>query len=252
MKTFFTTAILQLILLHASAQVTVRGTVYDNSKVNFVENVRVVSSGGMFAVTDSLGHFEIPVFENDSLSFFFNNKFTQQFAVSNISNLHQFDISLRIPVKSKYSVLKEVILYANTHKQDSLENRQTYADVFDYHRPGIETSIAPGGAVGADVNELINIFRFRRNRNLKNFQQRLQQQEEDKYIDYRFNKTFVRRVTGLNTVALDTFMVWYRPSYLFAKSSSEIVFNQYVLNSFYAYNKMVPRIFPALKPEEHY
>jgi hypothetical protein len=240
------TGILSLLSFYVvSAQLTITGTVYDKSKINYVENVRVVSSAGIFAITDSLGRYSIPVTEMDSLTFIYNNKPTQQFAVKSIANPRQFDISLHLNIKGKYSVLKEVIVYSKSYKQDSLENRQTYADVFEYKKPGISTSINPGGAVGADVNELINVFRFRRNKNLKAFQQRLEKQEEEKYVDYRFNKLFVRRVTGLTSPALDSFMVWYRPSYFFASQANEITFNQYILDAFYRFKNIMPLIFPA-------
>lgn len=238
-----------LTLQIAKGQQSVSGTVFDKSKTNYVENVRVVSSGGMFAITDSLGKYSILVAETDSLNFIYNNKPTQKFAVKSIANPRQFDVSLHISIQGKYSTLKEVIVYAKSYKQDSIENRQTYADVFSYQKPGIQTSITPGGAVGADVNELINIFRFKRNRNLKSFQQRLEQQEQEKYVGYRFNKLFVKRITGLSGNALDSFMVRYRPSYFFTSNSSEISFNEYVLNAFYRYQIIMPVLFPAKKEE---
>lgn len=220
------------------AQIVVSGRVLDNTKQNYVESAQVISTGGMFSVTDSMGRYAITVHLQDSIYFIYNNKPTQKFPVKTISNYSDFDISLRIPVKGKYSVLKEVVVYSKSFKQDSLENRQTYADVFDYKKPGISTSIAPGGAVGADVNELINIFRFKRNKRLKAFRARVEEQENDSYINYRFNKTFVKRLTGLESPALDSFMVWHRPSYEFTANSTEIEFNQYVLNAFYQFRRM--------------
>ncbi|HMJ48463.1 MAG TPA: hypothetical protein VK498_14115 [Ferruginibacter sp.] len=220
------------------AQITVSGTVLDSSKMNYVENVRVISTGGMFSVTDSLGRYSILVQERDSIYFYYNNKPTQKFPVVKIPNLRQFDISLRLTVKGKYSVLKEVMVFSKTHREDSLENRESYRDIFDYTKPGIQTSIVPGGGVGADVNELINIFRFKRNKRLRLFQERLEVQEQEKYVDYRFNKNFVKRLTGLAVPSLDTFMVWYRPSYIFTKTSDELTFNQYILTCYYEFQKL--------------
>lgn len=231
------------------AQLTVSGTVFDISKINYVENVRVVSTGGMFAITDSMGRYSIPVSEGDSLVFHYNNKPTQKFAVATIHDPAHFDISLRMPVKSKYGVLKEVTVFSKSHKEDSIENRQTYADVFNYQKPGVSTSVSPDGMVGADVNELINIFRFRRNKRMKAFQQRLEIQEQEKFIDYRFNKIFVKRITGLQSPELDTFLVWYRPDYDFTRFSDEISFNQYILNASYHFRKLI-QVSPALKKDE--
>jgi hypothetical protein len=123
-----------LIQYPVSAQLTVHGTVFDISKVNYVENVRVVSTGGMIAFSDSLGRYHIMVTEKDSISFIYLNKPTQQFAVADITDPGHFDISLRVPVKGKYSMLKEVTVYAKTYRADSLENRNAYADIYDYRK----------------------------------------------------------------------------------------------------------------------
>ena len=191
-------------------------------------------------ITDSLGHYSIITSKDDSLYFIYADKPTQKFSVRQISNVDQFDISLKVIVPSKYNVLKEVIVYSKSYQQDSLENRESYANVFGYSKPGLSTSIGPQGAVGADVNELINIFRFKRNKRLKSFRGRLEEQEQEKYITYRFNKINVRRVTQLSGAALDTFLVKYRPTYNFAAASNEIQFNQYILQAYYQFKRLNP------------
>jgi hypothetical protein len=224
-----------------SAQYLLSGTVYDSSKINFVEGVRVVSTNGMFTVTDSMGGYHIKVTDRDSVYFSFRNKPTQKFAVKSISNPTQFDISLRVTVKGKYSTLKEVVVYSRSYRQDSIENRKTYADVFGYRNPGVRSSITPDGMVGADLDELINIFRFKRNKELRAFRARLEDMEQDRYVNYRFNKTLVRRITQLDGTVLDDFMMKYRPTYPFVKQASEISFNQYILNASYDYRKSLQK-----------
>ena len=217
------------------AQLTVTGTVFDSSRRNYVENVQVESTGGKFTLTDSMGHYKITVTEKDSLTFIYKKKPTQKFAVKDMPSITQFDISLGITVKGGYRTLKEVIVFARSYREDSMENRQTYADVYNYRKPTIRTSISPSGAVGADVDEIINMFRFKRNKHLKLFQARLEQQEQDHFVSYRFNKNFVRRITGLQGAELDTFMVRYLPTYEFASTADEVTFNKYILNSSYTF-----------------
>lgn len=211
----------------------------DKSKKNYIEGVRVMSTSGKIAFSDSLGHYKIKANYNDSIYFVYNNKPTQKFTVNTIPNYSQFDISLHNVAKSNNALLQEVIVFAKNHKQDSIENRLTYAEAFYYHKPRVETSIVPGGGVGMDANELINMFRFKRNKRLETFQKRLETQEQEKYIDYRFNKKFVHRITQLSGKNLDTFMVWYKPSYNFASTSSLIDFNQYILNASYSFKRMM-------------
>ncbi|HRI23171.1 MAG TPA: hypothetical protein PLZ45_00790 [Ferruginibacter sp.] len=221
--------------LFSSAQLTVTGTVFDASKRNYVEKVKVESTGGQQTSTDSMGRYRILVAETDSLTFTYNEKPTQKFPVKTIADINQFDISLQVHVKSRYNTLKEVVVIAKSYREDSLENRRIYSEYYDFHKPTVKTSITPGGAVGADLDEIINIFRFRRNKQLKAFRARLEQQEQDKFIDYRFSKTFVKRITQLNGAELDTFMVRYRPTYEFASMADEVTFNKYILNASYKF-----------------
>jgi hypothetical protein len=233
------TFLLLFIITNSFAQLVVKGTVLDKSKINYVEGVTVQTTSGKIALTDSLGKYSIQTKTGDSIFFSYNNKPTQKFAVNTIANNEQFDISLHIPVKSKYGLLKEVTVFSKSYKSDSIENRQTYAKVFNYKKPGIETTITPGGGVGIDANELINIFRFRRNKQLRKFQIWLEKEEQEKYVNYRFNKRFVGRVTQIKGAALDTFLVWYRPSYFFTSTSSDVEFNQYILDASYNYKRII-------------
>ncbi len=230
------------------AQLTVSGTVYDSSKVNYVENVRVVSTGGLFTVTDSMGRYRILTSDKDSLIFYYNNKPTQKFIVKGISDPDHFDISLRLTIKGKYSMLKEVTVFSKSYRQDSLENRMAYADIYDYTKPTIQSSMGSNGVPGADINELINIFRFRRNKRLKAFQLRLETQEQEKYVNYRFNKITVKRITGMEGPLLDTFLVWYRPEYEFTRNSDEMLFTQYILSAYYQFQKLL--YVPPAKKED--
>lgn len=235
------TTVFLLVAGHSDAQIILSGTVYDSSRINPVEGVRVVSTGGLFSVTDSTGKYAVTVTDKDSVSFIYRNKPTQKFAVSSVGDLSHFNISLRITVKGKYSTLKEVLVYSKTYRQDSIENRKTYADVFDFEQPTIRSGISPDGVPGADVNEIINMFRFKRNKHLRAFQHRLEAQEQEKYVNYRFNKTLVKRITGLDGEPLDSFMIRYRPTYEFVSNTNEVIFNQYILNCYYQYQAILKR-----------
>ena len=79
------------------------------------------------------------------------------------------------------------------------------------------------------------MFRFKRNKRLKSFQLRLEQEEQEKYITFRFNKTLVKKITHLEGQQLDTFLIKYRPTYEFVSNADEITFNQYILNCSYKY-----------------
>ena len=224
--------------MQAKSQLTISGTVYDSTKTIFIKDVVIKSSSGSLALTDSNGHYDIVVRETDSLTFIYNYKPTAKFSVKEINNIGAFDISLHIHAAEKFRTMKEVRVYAKSFRQDSIENRQQYDKIFKYSKPGISlTNDANTGAAGLDVNELINIFRFKRNRQLRRMQERLEEQEKENYINYRFNKVTVRRITHLEGKDLETFMNEYRPDFGFTETSSMIDFYQYILNASYQFKK---------------
>ena len=218
----------------------IKGVVYDSSRNYPLELVSVMATSGNGTVTNAEGYYEIRVTEKDSIWFSYLNKPTIKFPVLKISNPMQFDISLQVSVP----VLKEVKVFPRNYKLDSIRNRQEYAKVFNYQKPGLKL-VTPqyGAGVGFDLNELINVFRFRRNKSMLSFQQRLLQEEQEKFIDYRFNKALVRRLTLLEGAELDRFMQVYRPSYLFTKYSGDYEFRYYIKQSLYRYKRGLPPVF---------
>lgn len=218
---------------------------YDSSRNYPLEAVSVISTSGRGTVTNNEGVYEIDVSAKDSVWFSYLGKPTMKFPVATIHNTLQFDISLHITIPT----LKEVKIRPKNYRQDSLQNRLDYAKVFNYQKPKLKT-VAPqyGAGVGFDLDEIINMFRFKRNRSMASFQKRLLQQEEDKYVEYRFNKALVRRLTLLTGNELDSFMRLYRPSYTFTKFASDYDFQSWIKQAFTRFkNGLAP--LPFLKEE---
>jgi hypothetical protein len=208
-----------------------------------MEAVSVLSTSGKGTQTNAEGYYEIEVTEKDSIWYSWLGKPTVKFPVLKISNPMAFDVSLQVNVP----VLKEVKLRPKYYKQDSIQNRLDYARIFNYEKPKLRPQVT-GLGVGFDLDEIVNMFRFRRNRSMASFQKRLIQEEEDKYIDHRFNKQLVRRLTQLDGKALDSFMWVYRPSYLFTKITGDYEFQKHIKDASALFKKGLPA--PALKPEE--
>ena len=189
-------------------------------------------------ITDSVGHYNIVATDNDSLSFIYLNKPTVKFAVKKIDDIGNFDISLRINVSEKFKTLKEVRVFSKSFKEDSIINRNEYSKYFNFQKPGISTTRSEyGGGAGLDLDEFINIFRFKRNKRSKYMQGRVLEQEQENYINYRFNKSTVKRITRLEGANLDKFMIQYRPDFYFTQTSSTVNFYQYILNSSYKFKR---------------
>lgn len=224
-----------LIIDVASAQYKLHGSVYDSSHTYPLEAVSVMSTGGNGTITNSAGSYTLDVAEKDSVWFSYQGKPTKKFPVHNITDLQQFDIALRVPI----GLMKEVTIRSKNYKQDSLQNRKDYAKVFDFHRPnlGSMTTIGENGAA-FDLDEIIRIFQFRKNRSMMRFRERLLQQERDRFVDHRFNKALIRRLTGLSGKELDDFAERYRPTYEYAIISPEYDFQLYIKHCYEEYAKI--------------
>jgi len=113
---------------------------------------------------------------------------------------------------------------------DSLRNRQDYAKIFNYKKPGLAISEpgVGGTGVGLDLDAIIDMFRFDKKRRMLAFQRRLIQEEQDNFIDHRFSKLLVKKITHMSPLEIDSFMVRYRPSYNFTKVATDYDFDEYI------------------------
>ena len=217
------------------AQYKVKGHVLDSSRIFPIELVTVQSTGGKITSTDTSGFYSIDVAEKDSIWFSYLGKPTQKYPVLKIADVTQFDIALRI----KVDVMKEVRIKTRNYKEDSIQNRRDYAKAFDFQRPsvGSMTSVTSSG-VGFDVGEIIRLFQFRKNRNMEKFRERLEQEERDKYIDRRFSKGLVKKITHIEIdEELADSMKKYRPTFEFTASTSEYEFQFFIKIAYEEYKK---------------
>ena len=242
------TGILLLLFGYSFAQVKVSGKVYDVTQHKPLEAVSILSSSGGGTATDINGRYTIVVSEKDSIWFSYLGKPTPKFPVLTIVNIQNFEISLHVNI----SDLRQVIIMPRNYRVDSLQNRIDYATAFNFRRPNLEslTSISPSGGVGLDINEFIRMFQFRRNRRMEAFQDRLLREETEKYIDHRFNRALIIRITQLRGAELDTFISWYRPGVDFTEMSTDYEFQSYIKRCYLQYRRYKNLIGDARKEEE--
>jgi len=205
--------------------VEVKGVVYDISQRTPMEAVSVMATNGRGTITDSFGRYAIWVRETDSIFFSYQNKATGKYPVLTMQDPNQFNMALHVQVQT----LAPVTIYGRSYRMDSLANRMEYAKYFNWSKPNPLTSVnVANGGVGMDPNEIINMFRFKRTRQLTSLRNRLIADEQDKYVDFRFNKSFVKRLTGLTDAALKKFMFKYRPPYDFLCIVNELELGYYI------------------------
>lgn len=192
------------------AQIMIKGTVYDKQARYGVPHVSVLSSSGAGTATDSAGRYTLKVSGNDSIYFSYLGKMTSKFPVKTLPPDQPLDISLPVSIDS----LAPVTVRQPSYRMDSLANRAEYKKVFDNDAGYIG---APSGGFGLGIGFDL-LFSARKIRSMEKLKARLEREERDKYVDHRFTKALVKRITGLTPPALDSFMVEYRPSYDILKS----------------------------------
>ncbi|RYY19761.1 MAG: hypothetical protein EOO04_21325 [Chitinophagaceae bacterium] len=229
-------------------QMRVSGKVYDITGKSALPAVTVLTTSGKGTVTDTMGRYSILVNDGDSIWFSYLNKPTPKYAVSSIRNTLNFELLLHVNV----SELRPVQVMPPSYKRDSIQNREDYAKAFDFRKPGFGTSIVPGSGagVGLDINELINMFNFRKNRRMLAFQERLLREEEEKFIYHRFSRALVIKLTGLKGSDLDTFMLRYKPELEFVMYSTDYEFQSYIKSSHERFTR-IKKMMGPLRSEEN-
>jgi len=215
-------------IISSSGQYTLKGRVFDSTGTYPIESVNVYSSSGRITATDTSGWYIINVSDNDSVWFSYLGKNTIKYPADYALSMDEFDVSLRISIP----VLKEVRVKTRDHKMDSLVNRYQYAKVFNYKKPSFKSIVISYGLSNViDLDELIRALGKKKIRSQLNFQKRLLNEEHEKYIDYRFSKLMVSRLTGLKNEELSQFMRSYRPSYETALLP-DYQFREYIMKSY--------------------
>ena len=243
-RTVFCLILFVFLSMEVSAQeVTIHGTVFNMYKTRPLDGVSVLCNCGRGTTTDSNGYV-IRVDLSDSLRFSYLGRATQMFPVSAMNSTTGFDIALHV----KPTELAEVRVAPRDYPMDSLQNRKDYEKIFDYQKPGIGIPDGPNGA-GLDLDQLIDVFRLKPNRRLAAFQARLVEDEQDKFINHRFTRYTVKKITGLDGDSLDAFMFRYRPSFQFTKVASDYEFLDYIKLAYQDYLRQL-HSHPVMKKED--
>lgn len=233
-----------------SQRITISGTVYDITKKTPVEAVSVLSTSGKGTSTDSTGRYSLTVDVKDSIYFSFLSKETPRYAVATIVNPGSFDIS----IMKKVQQLPNVFVKQPNYRLDSIQNRLEYEKIFNYRKPGVGIAMNsnPGGmpAVGLDLDEFISMFKFRKNRRMAAFQNRLLREEKERYVSHRFNKGLVRKLTGLTSPQLDSFMAEFRPTPEMILQMNDLELGQFIVEAYKYYKAGIQINKTAFRREE--
>jgi len=108
----------------------------------------------------------------------------------------------------------------SNYQVDSIERRQEYSWVYDHGEEKRFAQERKGDGVGISMNILRNASHADKDREA--LKKRLLREEENFYVDFRYPREYVARLTHLKGDSLQKFMEHFRPSYEFCRKAANV------------------------------
>ena len=124
----------------------------------------------------------------------------------------------------------------SNYQLDSMDRRKEYAWVYDHENtPKVARDRQGADGVGVTFNVFRNTGSAAKQR--IRLEKRLEKEEEDYYVDSRYNKDYVTKITHLKGDSLKEFMQRYRPSYEYCRKAATVDILIYINDSYKLYMK---------------
>jgi len=197
----------------------VEGIVFDKTTKERIASISVHDINNHLTVYNNLkGEFKIKADVGDQLVFSRLDYHPDTIKVQNKEALAIYLVHVAIQ-------LKEVTVRdsALTPDQQLEKTKEEYAKIYGPSLNPDFFSNSDYGGVGISIDAIWNSI-SREGRNAANLRELIERDYEQHVIDYRFNRTFVGRITGLKDGKLTSFMTRYRPGYFTVKTMSDYEF----------------------------
>ncbi len=208
---------LSCFITHANAQVLIKGHVYDSSFNKVLTPVSIenlTTHQGTF--TNSNGEFQLEAKMGDYLYFTyvgFKNKSIK---------VKEDDLTrpIKIIMSLKPVLLKDVTIYRGPteYQKDSANRASIYKSAFEYEQQK---------SVMTPVTSIYQKF-SKKYKNLRKFQDQIQDMERQKFIDTRYNTDLVKVLTKLPDDSVSIFMNQYPIEYDFVRAASDLEIKMWI------------------------
>jgi hypothetical protein len=199
---------------------TLAGIVFDKDTRDRIASVRVLNvNSGVVVYNNLTGGFKIAAKPGDKLVF---SRFDYH---TDTVNIHG-DTSLIIYMARLAIMLREVSIRdsASFNPDKRLaRTKNEYSKIYgsSSYRDFLNTPTY--GPAGLSIDALWNSF-SREGRNAQKLQGQIENDYHQNVIDFRFNRSYVGKITGLREQRLTDFMARYRPGYYTTKTATEYEF----------------------------
>lgn len=207
-----------LISVQGSAQQFLTGKIYRKDTREVLISVSIENrTQHRHDISDESGSFRIQAGAGDLL-IFSSVGYKPDTVVVSPSML---EASYNIYMEAKATTLQAVRVGALSNYQiDSIERREQYAWIYDHGEQEKFAKERKGDGVGISLNIFRNASHADKDREL--LKKRLLKEEENYYVDYRYPREYVARLTHLQGDSLQQFMEHFRPTYDFARKAANV------------------------------
>jgi len=195
------------------------GIVFDKTSKERVASINIHDLNNHLTVYNNLkGEFAIKAVVGDTLVFSRQEYHSDTIKVQNNDPLIVY--MTRLVIQLKEVTVRDSAL---TPEQQLEKTMREYSKVYSPSLNSDFWATDPYGGLGISIDAIWNSI-SREGRNAAALRAEIERDYEQNVIDYRFNRTFVARLTGLKGEKLTSFMTRYRPGYYTVKTMTDYEF----------------------------
>jgi len=223
-----------LSFLSGSAQTFLTGKVRKKGSAEILVSVSIQNhTQRKYDLSDEGGNYRIPAREGDQLFFSSVGFITDTLIVTSDMLAGDFPVLLETRIVALPSF--QVGSLSN-YQLDSMARREEYKWIYEHGNVQRVEKERHGDGVGLSLDLFRNASKGDKDR--EKLKKRLLKEEEQHYIDYRYNREFISRLTHLKGDSLQKFMEQYRPTYDYTRKAANVDILIFINDSFKKFKTM--------------
>jgi hypothetical protein len=207
----------------SAAQQSLKGRMFDLDTDSVLAGVTIYNATkNIYTLSEADGSYAVTAMEGDRVIFSSVGYRPDTVHVAYYMFLTGYDI----PLTLKNGLLKSVTVLGS-YQADSIRRHEEYRDIYEKPKMArLPKGNVPANGFGVTFNPVI--FVPAKEKQKEKLKKQLIYQEEQAFVDYSFSRSYVEKITGLHGDSLRVFMLRYRPSYTFCRTTGKVDMLVYV------------------------
>lgn len=227
----YSAVLLLLSVVDGNAQQFLTGKIYGRGSGDTLISVSIHNiTTQRYDLSDEDGSYRIQVSPGDHVAFSSVGYKTDTLTIT--ASILTADYPIYLEIRPQTLKAVRVGEFSN-YQLDSLDRHKEYSWVYDhYNTPRVDHD-RKGDGVGVEMNIFRNTSTSAKQR--ERLEKRLQKEEQEYYVDFRYNKDYVSRITHFKGDSLKAFMKKYRPSYDYCRKAAAVDILVYINDCYKLY-----------------